>query len=187
MLWVAGIKLEVEGLENLDPDQPAIYMANHSTILDIAILPAALPVDIRFMFKHSLGYIPFVGWALIISGGIPIKRGTKGPAMKSLRKAAERIKKGTSIIMFPEGTRTKTGELGELKKGGFLLANLAEANIVPVHISDTSIICKRDLPFTKPGPLKVTIHPVMPHAPNDKKKRKEIIEKVQTLLQANVL
>jgi len=178
-LWVAGIRLEVIGLENLNPKKPAIYMANHSTILDIAILLAALPVDLRFMFKQSLAYIPIVGWSMLSTGMIPVKRGAKGPALKSLRKAAKRIKNGVHVIIFPEGTRTKTGELGELKKGGFLLASLAEVDIIPVHISDTDHVCGRNIPFTKPGTLQITIHPVIPHSKESKAARRQMIQTVQ--------
>ncbi len=174
--------MKVKGLENIDPKRPAIYMANHTTVLDIPILVAALPVDIRFIFKKSLAYIPIVGWAMMLTGMVPIERGTKGPALKSLRVAANKIKKGMHVIIFPEGTRTRTGKLGKLKKGGFLLASLSETAIVPVHISDTSHLCKRNIPLIKPGHLTVTIHPAIIPDSNTKMTSRDNIDIVESLL-----
>lgn len=182
VLKVAGIKLEVEGLEHLNPDQPAIYMANHTTILDIAILPAALPVDLRFIYKQSLSYIPIVGWGMLLGGMIPIQRGSMGPAMKSLKSAARRIRKGVHVGIFPEGTRSFDSTLGPLKKGGFLLANLSKADIVPVHVADTRPICHRNMPYTKPGRLKITIFPPIPYSKENKRNREDIMKQVESCL-----
>lgn len=182
VLKFAGIKLEVEGLEHLNPDKPAIYMANHTTILDIAILPAAIPVDLRFIYKKSLSYIPVVGWGMRLGGMIPIQRGSMGPAMKSLKSAARRIRKGTHVGIFPEGTRSFDGSLGPLKKGGFLLANLSRADIVPVRVSDTRKVCHRNIPYTKPGTLKITIFPPIPYSKENKTNREGLIRQVEECL-----
>jgi len=182
-LWISGLKLKIRGLEELlaqlKPGEPVIIMANHTSIMDIAILPAAIPLDLRFMYKHTLSYIPIVGWGMVLSGMIPVRRGSKGAAMNSLRKAANQIKKGTPLIIFPEGTRSRTGELGMLKKGGFLLASLAEATLVPVRIDNADQLCHRTLPLCEQGTLEVTVHPAIPFDPSKSKSRKALIQTIQ--------
>jgi 1-acyl-sn-glycerol-3-phosphate acyltransferase len=135
ILWACGVKLEVSGIENLDPNSPAIYVSNHQSAFDIYTLLAGLPVTFKFLLKKELMRLPFLGWAMKRARYISIDRGNRRKALESMQEAADRVRKGASILIFPEGTRSDDGHIKPFKKGGFHLALQAESNIVPVSIS----------------------------------------------------
>lgn len=136
LLWIAGVRLEVEGLELLPkPGKPVIFMGNHQSNFDIPCFLVGLPFQFRWIGKAELFRIPLFGLALRRCGYIPIERGDRRKAIKSLTLAAEMIRSGTSVVIFPEGTRSVDGRLQEFKKGGFLIALKAQVPIVPVAIS----------------------------------------------------
>jgi len=146
VLAVCGVHVEARGLENVRPDQPAVYMSNHQSNFDVAAIVETLPVDWRFVAKRELVLIPIFGWALALGGHVIIDRSKREEAVRSLRRAAERIRAGTNVIIFPEGTRSETGELREFKSGGFHLAMQAGVPIIPVSVSGSrEITPKRSL------------------------------------------
>ncbi|MCB1050126.1 MAG: 1-acyl-sn-glycerol-3-phosphate acyltransferase [Acidobacteria bacterium] len=157
-LKAAGVRLKVHGLENLERG-PSLYMSNHASVLDIPALVMALPVDLRFIYKKSLGYVPFVGWAMFLMGMVPIDRANRKNAIKSLDKAGNRIKRGFQVLIFPEGTRTRDGQLLPFKKGGFLLAKQAKLPIVPVTILNSQKLCGRNSLLCRSGELEIVVHP----------------------------
>ncbi|CAM2006756.1 lysophospholipid acyltransferase family protein [Acanthopleuribacter pedis] len=159
VFWMSGIKLQVVGEEHLTAGKPAIYMANHASMIDIPILVAVLPGHVRFLFKHTLMYVPFLGQAMMLLGMIPINRTNRTKSVESLRKAGERIRSGIDVIIFPEGTRTKTGEMLPFKNGGFLMAIQEGFDIVPVTIHNSREVCGRNSIVTRKGVCRVTIHP----------------------------
>ena len=134
ILRVCGIKVYVKGLENIEPEVPCIYMTNHQSAFDIFALLAYLPVDFKFIMKEELMRIPLLGMAMKRVGYIGIARDNPRSAVKSLKEAGEKIKRGVSVLIFPEGTRSKDGKLQEFKKGGFKLATRTGVNIVPICI-----------------------------------------------------
>jgi 1-acyl-sn-glycerol-3-phosphate acyltransferase len=147
ILWSCGIRVEVSGLENVDRRRPSIFMSNHQSVIDIAAILATIPVvNVRFVAKRELTRIPLFGWALPLSGQIIVDRGNRARAIESLRRGAERIRAGTHVIVFPEGTRSQTGSLAGFKSGGFHLALQAAVPIVPVSVSGSHHITpKRSL------------------------------------------
>lgn len=161
--WVAwifatcGIRLVVEGLENVDPTRPYVFMNNHQGAVDIGALVASLPSpSFHFIAKKELAWIPFFGWALALSVGIMIDRGNNQRAVASLRRAATRVRDGANVIIFPEGTRSKTGELRPFKSGGFHLALQAGVPIVPVTISGSQVITPKGSLRVESGTVKIT-------------------------------
>ena len=135
ILWSCGIEVECDGLENIDPNQSYVFMTNHQSVFDTAVLIATLPVSWRFVAKRELTWIPVFGWALRAAGHVIIDRRRRDKAIRSLKQASERIRRGTNVAVFPEGTRSRTGELGEFKSGGFYLAIQAGVPILPASIS----------------------------------------------------
>jgi 1-acyl-sn-glycerol-3-phosphate acyltransferase len=140
ILWTCRIRVEASGLENIDPSRPAIYMSNHQSVFDIAAIVSTIPVSYRFVAKRELTWIPVFGWALAASGHVIIDRGRRERAVRSLERAAARVRGGVNVIIFPEGTRSRTGELREFKSGGFHLAIQAGVPILPVSISGSRAI-----------------------------------------------
>ena len=140
ILRTCGVEVEAEGLEYIDPNRPAIFMSNHRSVFDIAALIATIPVSWRFIAKRELVWIPFFGWAMAMGGHIIVDRGNRGRAIESLKRGAEKIRAGTNVIVFPEGTRSVTGELGSFKSGGFHLAIQSGVPVIPIGVSGSQLI-----------------------------------------------
>jgi len=134
-LKLAGARVVAKGLEHIPQGQPVIFMANHQSNFDIQTLYAGLPVQFRWLAKKELFDVPGFGLAMKRAGYIPVDRGNRKKSIQSMAIAADKIRQGTSVIVFPEGTRSPDGRLLPFKKGGFMLALQSGAPIIPVAIS----------------------------------------------------
>jgi 1-acyl-sn-glycerol-3-phosphate acyltransferase len=134
-LWSCGIRVDAVGLENVSPDRPCILMSNHQSALDIAAVVHTLPIPWKFVAKRELTRIPFFGWALAASDQIVVDRNDRESAVRRLTRAAERVRSGVNVIVFPEGTRSADARLASFKSGGFHLAIQAGVPIIPVSVS----------------------------------------------------
>ena len=134
-LWLAGAQIKTEGAEHILQGQPAIYMANHQSNFDIQTLYAGLPIQFRWLAKKELFDVPGFGFAMKRAGYIPVDRANRKKSIQSMTVAADKIRQGASVIIFPEGTRSPDGNLLPFKKGGFMLALQSGAPIIPVAIS----------------------------------------------------
>ena len=158
-LRAMGIAPEYRGLDHAAGTTPRVFLANHFSTLDIWALVPALPDTTRFVAKKSLFWIPILGQAMRVAGFIPIDRGDRTRAIRSLGRASERIARGESVILFPEGTRSRDGKLGRFKRGAFHLALETGVPIVPVAISGTGrVVAPRSI-VVRPGPVRVTFLP----------------------------
>jgi 1-acyl-sn-glycerol-3-phosphate acyltransferase len=148
-LATCGVRVEARGLENVVGNQPCILMSNHQSVFDIAAIVDVLPVSWKFVAKRELLRVPFFGWALALADQIIVDRGDRQKAVKSLQRAAERIRRGVNVIVFPEGTRSADGLLRppeQFKSGPFHLAIQAGVPIVPVTVSGSHLVTpKRSL------------------------------------------
>lgn len=158
ILKTSRIRLKVEGLENIPRNETVIFCSNHPSAMDIPILFACLPLQFRFVAKRSLFNIPFLGWHLWRSGHIPVERDRPHKAMRSLDQAAERIRAGSSVVLFPEGHRSRDGSMGKFKAGSFYLAIKSGAPVVPVTISGSRAVLEPDSVHVKPGVVEITFH-----------------------------
>lgn len=156
ILRAAGIRIRYLGLENRDLQLPCVFIANHQSMVDIWALLPVLPRGTRFVAKESLFRIPVLGWAIRAAGFVPIDRSNLGKAMKSLEKAGARIRAGSSVILFPEGTRSRDGQLRPFKKGAFHLALQARVPVVPVTIQGSFSRLRPSTLWITPGT--VTVH-----------------------------
>ena len=132
-----GVTLHVEGAEKVDFHQPQLYMSNHQSHTDILALYATIPTPVRFLAKKELKYIPIFGWGMAVADYVFIDRSKRDEAFRSIDLAAARIARGHAVIIFPEGTRSDDGTLGDFKKGGFVLAMKSGVPVVPVGIVGT--------------------------------------------------
>lgn len=138
LVRAAGIELHTENVERIDPQQRYILVANHYSWIDIPCILAGIPSQpIRFMAKISLFKIPIFGWALGRAGFIPIDRKNRRTAVKSFDLAADRIRKGNTIVVFPEEGRSRQRQMRPFQRGAFLLAIKSQKTIVPVAIDST--------------------------------------------------
>lgn len=134
---IIGIKLEVIGQNNI-PNEPCIFMSNHSSILDIPLILYTSNAKISFIAKKEILKVPIIGFWLKRSGGLSLDRENPRDAIKCLKKCINNINNGYSIGLFPEGTRSKDGNVGEFKKGSFKFATKSKAPIIPVSIEHAS-------------------------------------------------
>jgi len=136
-LATAGITVDIHGIERLS-SPPYVLMCNHQSALDIYALLSMLPLSFAWIAKRQLFAIPIFGWAMKKAGYISIDRENAREALKAIEEAARRIRSGTNIIIFPEGTRSPDGKLLPFKKGGFSLALRAMVPVVPIGIFGSS-------------------------------------------------
>ncbi|MBT8367922.1 MAG: 1-acyl-sn-glycerol-3-phosphate acyltransferase, partial [Deltaproteobacteria bacterium] len=135
ILVASRIKVTVDGLSIIDPQRPYIYMPNHQSNFDIPVLLGHLTVQFRWLAKMELFKIPIFGHAMRKAGYISIDRNNRESAFQSLEVAAEKVRNGVSVLIFPEGTRSRDGKIQPFKKGGFVMAIDSGVAIVPVIIS----------------------------------------------------
>ena len=136
MLMIAlGVKVTISGLENVPKEGGLIFASNHQGAFDILIHLAYLPRHFRFVAKSELFKIPLFGWYMSLAGYVPIERDVSASAHKTIAGAADLLKEGDCILIFPEGTRSKTGELGPFKRGSLMAAFQSGASVVPIFIS----------------------------------------------------
>jgi 1-acyl-sn-glycerol-3-phosphate acyltransferase len=179
-----GIRVEAEGLEHVAATKAAIYMSNHQSVLDIGAIVLSLPVSWRFVAKKELTYIPFFGWALALSDQIVIDRSNRRRSVESLRRAAERVRGGVNVIIFPEGTRSPDGTLQAFKSGGFHLALDAQMPVIPVTVSGSwQLTPKRSLQL-RSGTVKVVYGAPIPTAGLTIRDREQLKRRVFDAIQA---
>ncbi|MDR1681320.1 MAG: 1-acylglycerol-3-phosphate O-acyltransferase [Prevotellaceae bacterium] len=132
--WASpGWRVRITGKEHIVPGKPCVIMSNHQSMLDICML-YNVPVFFKWISKKEVLRMPFVGWALWLRRDITITRGDRAGLVKMLREAQDYLRRGESIMLFPEGTRSRDGEMHDFKEGGFLLAKRAGTAILPVVI-----------------------------------------------------
>ncbi len=160
---VGGIRWQMVVSDRLELSKSYLYLSNHESLTDILALYATLPQKVVMVAKRSLFILPVFSWGMWMAGFIFIDRKNTKVAYARLRSADKLIRKGRSVLVFPEGTRGDGGELLKLKRGGFALAQAAQIEVVPVGISGTAQVLPRDSFPVYPGSIAVCIgEPIAP-------------------------
>jgi 1-acyl-sn-glycerol-3-phosphate acyltransferase len=183
LLRLLRVEVRVFGLEHV-PSGPAIYAANHGSALDILVVFGHLPVDFRIIYKRSLSLLPLLGWSIWLGGHVPIDRSNPFRARRSLRKAAGRIRAGTSVVTFPEGTRSPDSTVRLFRRGSFNLALEAGVPIVPVSLAGVKDVVPHGLPSLRPGCVQVRIAPPVPVAGRAPEEVDSLAEEVRRIVAA---
>ena len=156
ILWGCGIKLIIQN-EGFDTTKPHVFVSNHLSYLDIPVLFRAIPSNLYFIAKKEIKWLPFVGQYMMATGMLFVNRDNRHKAIVSLKKAAQLVSKGKSVLMFPEGTRSKDGKINPFKKGPFHLAKDAGVSVVPIAITGTDTVLDIHSGKLTPGEVKVNI------------------------------
>ena len=156
ILKTTGVRVHVDGLAHLSGLRSCVLAANHQSIYDIPIVFASVPLQLRIVAKDSLGRIPFLGWHLLRAGHLLVDR--RNPGADVVKKMARLVREGSSLIVFPEGTRSVDGRIGRFKKGSFLVAINAGLPVVPVTIDGSHAVMKKGRLMVRPGGVTLTIH-----------------------------
>ncbi len=185
-LLVSGVRVKVGGLEHLDKERPYIYMSNHQGSYDIFALLSCLPVQFRWIAKKELFAIPILGWAMGAANYISIDRSGRRRALESIERAARKIKGGVSVVIFPEGTRSRDGSIQPFKRGGFTLALKSGVPIIPITINGSRDVMARDSMRVRPGEIRVSVDRAIQTTPFSLRERNVLMEKVRETIEGNL-
>jgi 1-acyl-sn-glycerol-3-phosphate acyltransferase len=179
--------VELRGVENL-PDGPFILMSNHQSNFDILALIATIPRRIYWIAKKELFDIPVFGSSMRRGGYIPLDRSDGRKALKSMENAAAIIRQGSSVVMFPEGTRTRDGHLLPFKRGGFMLAVRAGVPVIPVTINGSGKVNPGGVIKLYSGAITLTLHPrvVVPDGMKKGEAEEWMMEEVRSVITAGL-
>ena len=173
----AGVRVEVSGLENVSADRGYIFLANHVSNLDPPVLFPALPGRSSVMLKKELMRIPLLGTAMRMAKFVPVDRArSREAAQASVAAAADVIRQGQNFLIFPEGTRSKNGQLQAFKRGPFYLAMETGAQVVPIAISGTQKLMPKGSATIRPGVVRVRVLPAI--SPSEFGSREELMRAV---------
>ena len=188
ILIIGGVKLKVTGIENLNLKDTYIFVSNHSSQFDIPALQYSIPHRASIVYKKELGKIPLFGWQMKLGPYIMIDRQNVESALKSIERAKKMMsEKGVSILLFAEGTRSKTGEVQPFKRGAFYLASKVGYPIIPVSISGSDKILPKGKFRIKRGTINVHFgKPVSTENIKNRKDELDLMEKVRDIIIQNI-
>lgn len=185
--WLTPVILTVRGRHHINPVQSYIIAANHQSHFDILIIYGWMGIDFKWVMKESIRKVPFLGHACEVMGHIFIDRSNTKAALMSIQNAKSKIKDGTSIFFFPEGTRSRDGVLKEFKKGAFRMALDLNLPILPVTINGTKNILPKHSSSLFPGKVEMIIHPPIDTAPFTADTLDELVEVVKASIQSKIV
>ena len=159
---VMMMSVSIEGREHLQPGQSFVLAANHSSLVDIYVLYGIPWLDLKWVMKKELRKVPVLGHACDMMGHIYVDRSSGDKALQSLIAARGRVKDGICVVFFPEGTRSRTSEIGAFKKGAFRMAKELDIPVVPVSIHNTSRVLPPGSLDWRPGKVRLVFHRPLP-------------------------
>jgi 1-acyl-sn-glycerol-3-phosphate acyltransferase len=182
VLRVSRVRLVADPYPSLDPRQPYIFVSNHQGFYDIPAAYATIRHRLRFVAKRSLVFVPFIGWFIYLGGHILIDRGNHQRSIRSLSRAASKVRRGTSLILYPEGTRSPDGKIHGFKKGPFVLAIEAQVAIVPVAVEGSHRVLRKHDWRIHPGSIRIRLGQPIPTEGLTVADRDELVRRVRSSL-----
>ena len=179
VLKICLVKIDVVGAEKLDPAQPYVFVSNHFSLIDTPVMFGRMPRDFRIMARHGLWLVPFLGWHLNRAGHIPVNRENPRAAVRNIGEAAERVRGGTSILLFPEGGRTRQPIMRRFKPGAAHIAISAGVPVVPMALVGTRKILAPNSAHLHPGRAELRVGTPMPTAGEAGRNAKRMMADVQ--------
>ncbi|MCM1034271.1 MAG: 1-acyl-sn-glycerol-3-phosphate acyltransferase [Paludibacter sp.] len=155
--WLLLLPVEVEGLENITPGQSYVFVSNHQGTPDVFVIYGWLPVIFKWIMKQELRKVPFIGAACAAAGHIYLDRRSRAAAKHSIEQAEHILKDGICVVIFPEGTRSLTGEVGRFKRGAFSIASDLKLPVIPISLSGCYEVMPKKRFYAKWHPIKMRI------------------------------
>jgi 1-acyl-sn-glycerol-3-phosphate acyltransferase len=179
------VKVKAEGMEHLNKKGPYIFMSNHQGYYDVFALLGHLPIQFKWLVKKELFSIPFLGWTMAAAGSIRVDRGGTRDTVEAMNQAAQKIRDGMSVVIFPEGSRSPDGSIQPFKKGGFTLAIKSKVPIVPIAISGSRDIMPKDKFTATYGEIRMLMGDPIETASYSLKDRESLMTKVRETISKN--
>lgn len=184
ILRTTGVTVRASGVERLDPARNYVLASNHQSIYDIPVLFDTIPLQLRIVAKASLGRFPFLGWHLRRTGHLLVQRDNPGAGV--FKRMARLIGDGVSLIVFPEGTRSRDGRVARFKGGPFLIAIDAGLPIVPVSVSGSRHVMQKGRLMTRPGTVRVVVHEPIPAGGLTREDARALADRVRAVVAQGV-
>jgi 1-acyl-sn-glycerol-3-phosphate acyltransferase len=184
ILALSGVRVRVLHPERLRPGRSVVLVSNHESFADIVVLLANVPIQVRFLAKRSVFSVPILGWSIRAAGFIPVDRGDRTRSAATVEAALSRLRGGRSLVIFPEETRTRTGELLPFKKGAALLALKSGLPILPVGIAGTRRVLPRTSLLPTPGDVVLAAGELLPAEGGSAKDRNALTESARRAVSA---
>lgn len=178
-LTLAGIRYRVSGREHVPTDTAAVFCSNHESNIDPPVLFKALHPRLHILYKAELHKFPIMGTVFDFGGFVPIDRGDRDKAMTSIGKGADSLRAGNSFLIFPEGTRSRTGHLLPFKKGGFIMAIQAQVPIMPVAVQGGRAAMRKGSAIVRPVKVSIRIGAPIPTKGLTLDDRDDLVERVR--------
>jgi 1-acyl-sn-glycerol-3-phosphate acyltransferase len=179
VLGICGVKVEVVGAENLDPNQHYVFCSNHFSLIDTPLMFGCMPREFRILARHGLWKIPFLGWHLNRAGHLPVNRENPRAAARNIQQAADKIQEGFSILIFPEGGRTRGDQMRPLKPGAGYIAIRAGAPVVPMAIVGTRDILPPNSMHLRPGRAELRVGKPIPTEGMEQRDAKQLMVRLR--------
>jgi 1-acyl-sn-glycerol-3-phosphate acyltransferase len=181
---IAGVRVQMAGLEQLDRSRAYVFMSNHASNIDPPLLIPRIPGRTSVMVKQELFKFPILGRAMRMGSLVPVNRGDRDAGIAAVRAATEVVKQGIHMTIYVEGHRSRDGKLLPFKKGPFYLAEECNVPVVPVTISGTHEAMPKGSFSIKPTLVTITFHP--PIAPSQFGMREDLMEKVRSAIESGL-
>jgi 1-acyl-sn-glycerol-3-phosphate acyltransferase len=185
-LKLAGIRRVTRGLQSIEPNKTYLFLANHQSYCDPPALVATLPLNARLILKKELRRLPLLGLIMEKGGFVFINRKDREQSVEGMKQAVRQLQRGESFLIYPEGTRTRTGRLGAFKKGPFIMAIESGVPIIPVTVSGGYEIMPPDRFRITPGTINVTCHAAIETAGLSLSDRERLMERVRKTIAAEL-
>ena len=173
-------KVNWEGKENIKDNQSYVIVSNHQTLIDILVIYSIFK-HFKWVAKNSLLRVPFVGWNMALNGYIIVKRSDTKSQIKMMKQSEKTLKSGSSIMIFPEGTRSADGNIGRFKRGAFILSEIADVPVIPIALHNVDkAVRKNSIWLNKSRDMKAKVFPAV--YPKDFKNTKEMSAAVKDII-----
>ncbi|MCW9097894.1 MAG: 1-acyl-sn-glycerol-3-phosphate acyltransferase [Ignavibacteriaceae bacterium] len=185
-IFLSGTRLTIRGKEKINTNLTHIVMSNHQSLFDVWALIGKIPLQIRWIVKAEIRKIPIFGYTLERMGHIYVDRKKRAAAYISLETAAGKIKNGTSVIIFPEGTRSNDGHLLKFRMGGIIMALKSGVPILPVTVNGSRFVLPKNTLALMPGKIEVVVGDMIDASTYDENNKNELMEKIRSAIHENL-